>query len=205
MEAHANSASLSSTYLLQRNPAVLEKLKAEVRGAAQNEDEITMISVGHLPYLNAIIEEALRIYPPVPISLARTTPPEGDTICGRYIPGNVAIGVPQHTAYHSELNFAQPDAFIPERWLVDPADTSSEFQNDKSQVLQPFSAGPRNCIGKNLAYSEMKLILARVVWNFDLEISDQALRNGQKDWLDQDVYTLWKKSPLMVKVKDIRA
>jgi len=47
--------------------------------------------------------------------------------------------------------------------------------------------------------SEIKLILAKLIFNFDLELVDK-----NADWLDQKVYTLWRKSPLMVRVKDIR-
>ena len=47
--------------------------------------------------------------------------------------------------------------------------------------------------------SEMKLILARVMFNFDLELVDK-----KSNWLDQEVYTLWRKRPLMVRVKDVR-
>jgi cytochrome P450 len=45
--------------------------------------------------------------------------------------------------YHNPAYFTQPDDFIPERWLGDPI-----FANDERQAVQPFSVGPRNCIGK---------------------------------------------------------
>jgi hypothetical protein len=48
--------------------------------------------------------------------------------------------------------------------------------------------------------SEMKLILARIIFNFDLELIDQ-----KSDWFEQKVYTLWRKNPLMVKVKDLKS
>ena len=53
------------------------------------------------------------------------------------------VSVSQWSAYHSARNFKDPDKFIPERWLGDPA-----FSGDVKEVLQPFSTGPRNCIGK---------------------------------------------------------
>jgi cytochrome P450 len=79
------------TYLLQKNPHVLQKLQAEIRDAFSTDEDITMISVGQLSYLDAVIEESLRIYPPVPVALTRLTPPEGAAICGYWIPGNVCI------------------------------------------------------------------------------------------------------------------
>jgi cytochrome P450 len=77
-------------FLLQKNPPVLDKLKAEVRGAFENENAITVTSVNKLPYLLAVLEESLRLYPPVPVSLPRITPPAGATVCGHFIPGGVS-------------------------------------------------------------------------------------------------------------------
>jgi cytochrome P450 len=57
----------------------------------------------------------------------------------------VVVGVPQFAAYSSPLNFAQPESFIPERMLHGH---DAKFDNDRKAVLQPFSTGPRNCIGK---------------------------------------------------------
>jgi cytochrome P450 len=79
------------TYLLQKNPRVLEKLQAEIRSSFSAEEEITMLSVSHLSYLDAVIEESLRLYPPVPIALNRLTPPEGAEVCGEWVPGNVSL------------------------------------------------------------------------------------------------------------------
>jgi cytochrome P450 len=79
------------------------------------------------------------------------------------------VNVSQQPAYHLSSNFAQPEKFAPERWL---ANAPPEFNNDKKAIFQPFSTGPRNCVGKNLALAEMKLILARLVWQFDWELAD---------------------------------
>jgi cytochrome P450 len=132
-------------YLLQRNPEVREKLQVEVRGAFANEDEITVTKVNSLPYLLAVLEESLRYYPPVPIALGRRTPPEGVSICGRWVPGGMAVGIPQLAANHSPVNFVNPDKFVPERFLPD---RDSMYEKDRKAVMQPFSAGPRNCLGR---------------------------------------------------------
>jgi cytochrome P450 len=78
-------------YLLHRHPQVLQKLHSEIRNTFQSEKEITMISVSSLTYLDAVIKESLRLYPPVPIALNRTTPPEGTAVCGYWVPGNVSL------------------------------------------------------------------------------------------------------------------
>lgn len=54
------------------------------------------------------------------------------------------ISLPHWSAYQCEQNWRDPQSFVPERWLG----TDSRYANDKRDVLQPFSVGPRNCIGK---------------------------------------------------------
>ncbi|KAL2018184.1 hypothetical protein VTK56DRAFT_1157 [Thermocarpiscus australiensis] len=179
-----------TTFHLLRNPDKYEKLVKEIRSTFNREEEITLLGVNNLAYMNAVFEEGLRMYPPAPLTLSRRTPPKGEFIDGYWIPGDTAVGVPQWASYQSERNFRNPDKFVPERWLGDP-----EYAGDVRDVLQPFSIGPRNCIGKNLAYAEMRLILARVLWNFDLELMPES-----RNWDDQKIYTLWEKGALMVKL-----
>ncbi|KAF2667685.1 putative toxin biosynthesis cytochrome P450 monooxygenase [Microthyrium microscopicum] len=194
------TALAGAVYLLAQNPEAMEKLQKEIRGAAKEASELTMAVVNGLPYLFAVLEEVLRIYPPVPVALARTTPPEGATIAGQWVPGGFNVGVPQFASNHSARNFYQPEAFLPERWMASAAD-DSRFVNDKRGVVQPFSTGPRNCIGKNLAYAEMKLALAHIIYAFDFDLTEEAAKD---DWLEQSVYTLWEKKPLMVRFKEVQ-
>ncbi|EMR64619.1 putative trichothecene c-15 hydroxylase protein [Eutypa lata UCREL1] len=85
------------------------------------------------------------------------------------------------------------ESFIPERWLGDP-----RFTNDKKDAFQPFSTGARNCVGKNLAYAEMRLILARLVWNYDISLANEA----DKDWTrNQQMWALWDKPPLNIRLE----
>lgn len=89
--------------------------------------------------------------------------------------------------YHNEEHFKDPFSFHPERWLGDPA-----FADDHRDTFQPFHLGTRNCLGRNLAYIEMRIILARVLWNFDIKIDQESV-----DWMrKQRIYNLWEKGPL---------
>ena len=108
-----------------------------------------------------------------------------------------SVSVHQSAAYASPINFYAPEQFIPERWQPEAKNNpSSPFFSDRRDVLQPFSAGPRNCIGRNLAFAEMRLILARVLWNFDLELCEESA-----DWAEQKSSTLWEKPALMCKLR----
>jgi cytochrome P450 len=149
------------------------------------------------------------MYPPVPGTLVRISPPEGTILEGKYVPGNTTIGVHNWTANYSLSNFIDPYKFHPERWLssddVSKLESTfpgmklgdpKEFEHDDRKARQTFSYGPANCIGKNLAYAELRILLAIVVWGFDIEGGE-----GADTWLERNkVYGLWKKPPLNVKL-----
>ncbi|KAK2047235.1 cytochrome P450 [Colletotrichum somersetense] len=185
-----SSALSGATFLLVTNPDTMSKLVEEVRTSFKSEKDIDILSVQKLRYMLAVLNEAMRIYPVIPMGLTRIIKPGGDYICERFVPEGTRVMVSQWPMYRNEEHFAQPDSFIPERWLGD-----ERFANDNKSAVLPFSVGPRNCIGRNLAMTEMRVILAKVIWNFDMEISDDS-----RDWMDQKLYGFWKKGPLNVRL-----
>ncbi|KAH8655271.1 cytochrome P450 3A17 [Xylariales sp. PMI_506] len=189
------SALSGLTYYLMHHPEVYRKLADEIRSSFKSEEDICMRSTANLPYLMACIEEGLRIYPPVPETPPRISP--GDMVGGHYIPAGTLISVYQWAANHSEHNFVEADKLIPERWLPQSHPLyDSRFSKDKRIVCRPFSAGARDCLGRGLAYAEMRLILCRLFWNFDLELAE-----GYEDWLKpQRVFIVWGKGPLLMKL-----
>ena len=186
---------LSGTvYMLCKHPDAMEKIKSEIRGSFTSSDEIDLFSVSKLNYTLAVLDETMRIYPPVPTQAARVIPPGGDTVEGKYLPAGTIIQLPQYPANHLSYNFKKPFEFHPERFLG-----AEEFKDDDFGVLQPFSIGPRNCIGRNLAYSEMRLILAKLLYNFDFELDEKT-----GDWTGvQKTYILWEKPSLWVRLKPV--
>lgn len=188
------SATLLSgaVYYLLKNPEWLAKLQEELRIAFTKETEITFTSTSQLKIMNAIIQETFRLYPPVAGALPRVTPKGGALVSGIFIPGETTIGIPQYPASRSTRSFTDPDKYAPERFLGD-----EKYAADKRQVIQPFSVGPRNCIGQSLAWAEMRTILARLFWNFEFEMLDTS-----RDWEKQQrVFVLWSKPSLMVRLR----
>ncbi|GKU05128.1 unnamed protein product [Fusarium langsethiae] len=181
------------TYQLLTNREKYDKLVNEIRSSFSTEDEITATRVDQQKYLLAVLSEGLRMYPPVPGALARITPKGGAFVEGYWMPENTVVSVPQLPAYNSSHNFKNPQEFVPERWLDDPL-----YANDCRAVLQPFSMGPRDCIGKNLAYVEMRLLLTRLLWKFDVEIMPES-----REWREQNIYLLWEKGSLQVKLTEV--
>jgi cytochrome P450 len=180
-----------TTYWLLREPAILAKLVAEIRSAFTSVNDMTLENLARLKYLDAVMHEGLRMYPPVPTALPRVVPEGGAEVCGDFLPAGVSVGVPQYAAYHSPLNFKDPDSFRPQRWMGDV-----EFKDDQLAAVEPFHVGPRNCIGKNLAYHEFRLILAATLLHYDLSLCEASA-----DWTDQKVYILWEKKPLWCTLK----
>ena len=144
--------------LLPANRDKLERLKREIRSAFRDspsdggEGGFTLEGLQRLKYLTACLEEGLRLYPPVPSPLWRVTPEgEGNVICGVQVPGGMRVAVPGYVAYRSERNFRDADEFVPERWLFgdgEDAERKGYYEGDRREALQPFSLGPRNCLGK---------------------------------------------------------
>ncbi|KAI3341511.1 cytochrome P450 [Ustulina deusta] len=179
------------TYYLLINPDKLALLTQELRSEFSSESEITMESTAKLKFLNACINEALRLYPPVPVGVPRAVPNPGVTIAGKWVAPGTRVSVHHYTTYHSPSNFRNPEAFVPERWLGDP-----DYQDDRRESVQPFSTGPRDCIGRNLAMHEMRLILALVYFKFDLKMCDEG-----QEWTKQKAFILWDKKPLICHLK----
>lgn len=181
------TALAAMTFWLIKHPDCLKKLQDELRGTFSSADEITGDATARCEYLHGVIEEGLRVSPPVAIALPRDCP--GAMIDGQYVPTGVTVGVENYTMARDARYWKDPDVFRPERWV------GAGFGDNKG-AFQPFSTGPRACLGINLAYLEMRVTLAKVVFTFDWELESPKV----EDWNRVcKVFGLWKKPPLMVK------
>ena len=146
------------TMWLMRSPEKYQKLCKEIREAFPTIEEMTFTKLQNLPYMNACLEEGMRIFPSIPTGLVRQVPADGDSVAGEWLPGGTTVSVHAWSATHSPLNWTDPESFIPERWLED----STQFDKDRKDASQPFSLGPRGCIGRHLSYLELRLILGNL-------------------------------------------
>lgn len=190
------------TYFMLSNPHVLKQVTSEIRGAFSSDRDIKWETVKDLTYLDATLNEALRLFSPAPANQQRVVPVGGATIDGHDIPAGCTVAVAPWAAVHSPLNFVDAEKFVPERWLGD-----KRYASDKLHASQPFSLGPRGCIGKNLSFFEMRLILAHLLWNFDLTMAEGELAcHCKKRWdeTDMEVYQTWMKPDLWVSLKEVK-
>lgn len=184
-ETTATSLS-ATTFFLLKNPDCMAKLQSEIRSTFTSVDEITGDSTANLSYLHGVIEESLRLFPPVPFALPRHSP--GAVIDGHYIPEGTVVSVAVMNMPRDPRYWYDPESFRPERWVGDGF-------NDQKKASQPFSAGSRACLGINLAYLEMRIVLAKMVWLYDWELAVP-----RDEWVrDCKMRILWKKADLWVK------
>lgn len=173
-------------YFLFKHPHCMDQLQKEVLSAFTSYDEISGDATARLPYLHAVIEETLRLYPPVAFGLPRVSP--GAMVSGHYVPDGTLVSTQIWGSHHDPRYWHEPDAFIPERWIGDGF-------GDRKEAFNPFSSGPRACLGINLAYLELRVILAKMVWAYEWEMVDKDV-----DWVrDNKMYLLWKKPEMKMR------
>ena len=117
----------------------------EIRTDFPVESDLTLLKLQQHEYLNAVLQECLRLYPPAPDNLFRKTSCAGGIVAGEMVPPNTSITINLWAANQSPLNFHRPIEFIPDRWMNG---APSEFEGDDKKAFKPFSVGPRDCLGK---------------------------------------------------------
>ena len=133
------SSSCAITYYLAANPNAQRKLQQELDDALQDEDDLaaTYEATKNLPYLNAAINEALRLHSTSGIGLPRIVPEGGMMVPGHFFKEGTVLSVPSYTIHRDRKVWGDDvTAYRPERWF--------EGDNDEIQkAFNPFSYGPR--------------------------------------------------------------
>lgn len=141
---------------LSRHPQALKRLQTELDAVMPDDVIIPHASdVNDLPYLNWVINECLRHHTVLGLGLPRRIPDDsaGVTILGRYFPPGTVLSVPTYTLHHDgEIWGDDVREFKPERWAT--------LTTRQKTAFNPFSHGPRACIGRSLAEMELRLITA---------------------------------------------
>ncbi|KAF1969947.1 putative RNA polymerase II mediator complex component Srb8 [Bimuria novae-zelandiae CBS 107.79] len=159
-------------YRLASNLTVQTKLWSELNRKFATDEMITVESTNSLEYPDAVLNETLRLCYAIPGGLPRVVPENGDTYAGHFVPGGTSISIRPHVILHSEGYFKDAWTFAPERWL--PIEQRPErYAHDNLATSQPFSIGPTGCIGKPLAWAEMRIFIAKMLWHFNLSMTEE--------------------------------
>jgi cytochrome P450 len=194
-ELHADSALLISAgsdttsitisaglFYLLHNPGTLATLTREIRSTFSSLDAICSgPALSGCVYLRACIDEALRLAPPVPSHLPREVLPGGIHVDGQFLPAGTVVGTAPWAIHHNATYFPDAFAFRPERWI--PTDHHGDGDDDDGlstarAAFCAFSLGPRGCIGKGVAYQEVTLALAHLLWLYDICLGEGGPSGG---------------------------
>ncbi|RYP82600.1 hypothetical protein DL769_001594 [Monosporascus sp. CRB-8-3] len=155
-------ASLIATWwFLSKYPEHADKIRSEIQGV----DIRNANALAVLPHLNGVISEILRLVPPALTGGGRITGPQGLLVDGTLIPPFTKVTAPKYVIHRLASAFEDPDEFIPERWYSRP-----ELIRDK-RAFGPFSFGSRQCVGKALAYAELRLVTATLLHHYNVRFA----------------------------------
>ncbi|KAH8899040.1 cytochrome P450 [Thozetella sp. PMI_491] len=180
---------------LLKEPDCLRILVKEIRDTFDSYSDITPSALAPLPYLTACLEESVRLMPSNSTGMPRLSP--GAMVDGHYIPKGTHVQSSVFSHGRSPRYFHDPLEYRPQRWLSPEHPLYEEvYANDDRKGNYPFSLGPRVCIGKEMAWIEGRLLLAKVVWTFDMETAP-----GQRIDLDKTLlhFGLFVKPELKVR------
>ncbi len=144
-------------FLLSQHPQIAQTLQDELNRALGGNPP-TLEQLQALPYLEKVVKESLRIISPVPWN-GRVTSQETE-LGGYRLPAGTEVFVSLYHTHHMATIYDEPERFNPDRW---------DQINPNSYEYNPFSAGPRICIGAAFAMMEIKVVLARLMQRFRLE------------------------------------
>ncbi|KAL6901277.1 cytochrome P450 [Trichoderma evansii] len=190
----AGSENVSTTasftiYHLLKNPDTLRKATEEVRKTCKHDEDITFTSIGGMKYLSGVVHESMRLNPAAPTTQSRVVPEGGVAISGTLVPEGARVGAPPYCVNHHAEFFKDPESFLPERWTDDP-----RFSSDQPQAFHPFQLGPRACAGKSIALAEIQLLIAKILFHFDISLDESS-----SEWSkDMRIFHLWQLRPLLV-------
>ncbi|KAF7976197.1 hypothetical protein HWV62_7374 [Athelia sp. TMB] len=179
------STVLSSLFwFIMTNPTIYHRLQNEIDSVfPPGEDALDVSKHIHMNYLNAVINEALRMLPPV-LSGSQRIVERGSgaaTFGSNVIPEGTAVFSHFYSLLRDERYFSPlPDTFWPDRWLSEAERTSPFSPTHKGPVnvildraaYTPFSFGPSICVGKNLALQEIRMVVCLMLQTFDMRLAD---------------------------------
>ncbi|XP_071504349.1 cytochrome P450 3A13-like [Diadema antillarum] len=155
-----------AAFCLATNPGVQEKLVEEIEEVTPTRQSVDYGSVARMPYLDAVVCETLRLYPPV--AAGERTCTETCTINGITFEKGVQVIFPYFAVHHDPKIWPEPEKFDPTRFSKENREKRHPF------AWLPFGAGPRNCIGMRFGLMESKMALVRLLQNYRIELDPKT-------------------------------
>ncbi|CAZ79573.1 unnamed protein product [Tuber melanosporum] len=176
---------------IARDPLIQTKLYEELKMARPDINaDFSHVQCEKLPYLRGVILEMLRLSYGVVGPLPRRVPKDGAVVGGYHLPGNSTIEMDSYSIHHDEDIFPDSRRFWPERWLTPES-------KQKEKFVTSFGAGPRQCLGINLAMCELYLATATIFRRFEIDIS---ARGPERMKFTEHMVVVPRDEPLQCKV-----
>jgi cytochrome P450 len=168
-------------YYLCKHPTIKSRIVNELEAMfPENHDgskPILFTKLNKLGLLESAEMECLRLHPPIGYAMPRDTPQGGAVICGLFIPGGVAVGVPAATIGRHPLVYKNPDNWDPKRWSGESADMAL-----MKTCFLGFGFGSRQCIGRNVATQFVSKMIATLLLRYKIELEDPDLVLGTREF-----------------------
>ncbi|KAI9035173.1 cytochrome P450 [Aspergillus affinis] len=169
-------ANVVTSFHILNNPAILRRLQDELKDAIPDASKPPTLSVlEQLPYLGACIQEGIRLSYGATARSQRLSKHDPLIYHDWVIPPNVMVSLDTYHMHHDERVFPSSHEFKPERWLDGARGPDGE--KSLTRYLASFGRGTRMCVGFNLAYAEMTLVLAGLFRNFRFELFETSRRD----------------------------
>ncbi|RYO80320.1 hypothetical protein DL764_009911 [Monosporascus ibericus] len=184
----------TTMFNLLRYPNTLQKLYQELVDADVSGPYPKYSEVRNLPYLDACIQEAIRMHPPFALPFERVVPKGGVSILGRHIPEGTDLGGNPYVVNRHKGTFGGDAEFWrPERWL----EKDEAHKRKLEQSVLTFGAGRRVCIGRHIGILEVKKIISFLVLTYDIHIVDPARFQVENSWFffQKGLYATIRKRP----------
>lgn len=203
--ADTTAATLKSAfYYSLRDQQIWQRLHREILAAGvETSKPVSYKDARAMPFVEAVVLEALRILPGVSMALERYVPTGGYQLSdGNFLPADTKIGLNPYLLCRDEATFGEDvEAFRPERWLrnEEAGETEEAFQSRKAamnSVSLCFGGGRRVCIGKHLGLFQVYKVLATLVARYEIELADPT-----KEWKVTNNWFVRTEGGLNVRIK----
>ncbi|KAH7682545.1 Cytochrome P450 E-class group I protein [Dioscorea alata] len=176
---------------LVRNPKVMEKVQEEIKGVVKGKAKVSEEDIVEMIYLKAVIKEALRLHPPIPLLVPREST-EHVKLHGFDIPEKTRVVINAWAIGRDPKSWERPEEFMPERFLNSEVD----FKGQHFEFI-PFGAGRRGCPGIMFAISTIELAVAALLHHFDWKLPD-GMRTEELDMSESLGFNAHMKTSLLV-------
>ncbi|XXG95656.1 hypothetical protein Hte_001925 [Hypoxylon texense] len=185
--AHSVSTTLTCIFAaLASRPEIQAGLRKELDAAFEENGVLSSEVVGRLKLLDAVVKEGLRMFPPLQGGTPAIVPKGGVTLAtGDFLPEYTHVYVGQRVLGWQERYFPRATEFLPERWMEPDKEKMGNPSIEDRRAWIPFGYGTHACGGRVLALEELKLVVARVVGEFEVRFREDPHRPFNYDhWVD---------------------